>query len=159
MSKQLNEIFKKYLGENVEPIDSGDPGSDDYHLLQEIVRAEEDTVYIYQGLVRDAKDARAKKVIQDIIDEERVHIFEIQALMKALESDKTREQRNHAAEEIRELVGEGLQALTRQERIDKFDKEFAESLAQTIKDLKIQIADKDREKLAKELIARWTKKR
>lgn len=83
----LEHLSKKYLNENFTPPASGDMGSDDYRIMMEVVRAEEDTVYTYIELANQAKNPKLKKVIMDIVQEERVHAHEMQVLMKELQSE------------------------------------------------------------------------
>ena len=65
----IDNIIRKYLNEDFKPESPGDIGSDDYELMQSVLRAEEDTVYNYIQLANYAKNPKVKKVIMDIVEE------------------------------------------------------------------------------------------
>jgi len=70
--------------------------------LRDAIIAEEDAIKQYENVVDSTKNATVKKVLQDIANEERVHVFEIQELLNSLLPDE-KEFENEGKKEVKEL--------------------------------------------------------
>ncbi len=71
--------------------------------------AEEEAVHLYEALADATDDSLAKEVLQDIADEERVHVGEFQRLISILLPDEEKFLADGAAEvnEMAKKVGKG----------------------------------------------------
>ena len=65
--------------------------------------AEHEAVHLYESLVDATDNPLAKKVLQEVADEEKVHAGEFQELLRVLLPDEQK-QLDEGAEEVRELT-------------------------------------------------------
>ena len=98
-----SNLYKKYIRENAKPTAAGDIGSDDYRIMDQVVRMETDTVYEYIKFTEQAKNPKLKKVLADITQEERIHAEEMRILMKQLQSEIGASAYTEAEKENKEL--------------------------------------------------------
>lgn len=67
--------------------------------------AEEEAIHMYEAMADASDNALAKKVLQDVADEERVHAGEFQQLLRILLPEESR-LLEQGSEEVAELAGE-----------------------------------------------------
>ncbi len=75
-------------------------------LIQAIrldIAGELEAIYVYDAHVQATDDARAKKVISDIRDEEKIHIGELTTLLRLLDPVEV-EKFNAGEKEVKELL-------------------------------------------------------
>ena len=89
--------FVNFLKEN------SDLGSNDYKLILELINAEHDAVIQYQNLAAKTDNKLLKKLFMDIAEEEKVHLYELQAAAKSLQSDAALKLKIDAENEVKEL--------------------------------------------------------
>lgn len=52
------------------------------------IAAEHEAVHLYEAIADATDDKRAKEVMQEIADEEKVHVGELQSLLEAVQTDE-----------------------------------------------------------------------
>jgi rubrerythrin len=70
--------------------------------IRQAIAAEEEAVHLYEAIVDVIDDALAKKVFQDIANEEKVHIGEFQELLQRIVGDEEH-WINEGVEEVEEM--------------------------------------------------------
>ena len=71
--------------------------------LRDAIIAEHQAVKHYEAIVDSTDNKKVQKVLQDIADEERVHVFELQELLNLLVDDEEDLQKD-AQKEIKEII-------------------------------------------------------
>lgn len=85
---------------------------DDRELARAIrlsISAEHDAVHLYELIADSTDNVEVKKIMQDIADEEKVHVGEFEELLNMIDEDNedlVEDGRDEAAEIIDEIVGE-----------------------------------------------------
>ncbi len=72
-----------------------------------MIAAEYEAIQLYQQLAESTDNVLAKNVLQDIADEEKVHVGEFLRLLKELEPDEERFYQQGAREVEEEFLGKG----------------------------------------------------
>lgn len=73
------------------PGKKSDEPLDDRELARAIrqgIAAEQEAVHLYEAIADSTNNLKVKKVMQDVADEEKVHVGEFQALLETLQSDE-----------------------------------------------------------------------
>jgi rubrerythrin len=90
------------------PGKTADEPLDDRELARAIrqsIAAEHEAVHLYEAIADSTNNAQIKKVMQDVADEEKVHVGEFQALLETLQGDE-KEFVNDGRKEVEEMGGE-----------------------------------------------------
>ena len=66
--------------------------------FRQAIAAEEEAIHLYEFIADSTVNEKAKKTMQDIADEEKVHVGEIQEVLKQLLSDEQKHLDEGAAE-------------------------------------------------------------
>jgi len=81
---------KKITAQNLEIVETLDTFTDREltRAIRDAIIAEEGAIKQYETVVDSTNNAKAKEVLQDIANEEKVHVGELQALLKTLLPDE-----------------------------------------------------------------------
>lgn len=90
------------------------------------IAAEYEAIQIYMQLAESTEDKLAAALLEDIADEERVHVGEFLRLLKRL-APKERELYTEGAQEVEEIV-QKMDEKPAEEKVPKQNKEFEEDL-------------------------------
>lgn len=76
-------------------------------LIRQSIAAEEEAAHLYEWIADAADDPLAKKVMQSVADEEKVHVGEFQKLLDRLGADEqfVEEGEEEVEEEVEEMIG------------------------------------------------------
>lgn len=80
-------VFNKMLVETFSTTNYNDL-TDDAQMIRAAIMGELDAINLYEQLAIKIKNPKAKKVLLDIAYEEKVHIGELEALLKELDPDE-----------------------------------------------------------------------
>lgn len=71
-------------------------------VIRQSIAAELDAIHLYEIIVDSTDDSKVKKVLQDIADEEKVHVGELEELLKKYDKDVIKFN-DEGAKEVKEL--------------------------------------------------------
>jgi rubrerythrin len=89
--KSIDDLIKQ--GETLSAVTevAGDPSEE--QILRISISSELSAINLYQELAKKTKNAKVKKVLLDIAQEEKVHVGEFQALLKILDKEENPSQK------------------------------------------------------------------
>lgn len=76
-----------------------------FRAIRQSIAAEEEAIHLYEAIADSTDDKRVRTVMQDVADEEKVHVSEFQKLLEMLDPGEE-EFMSQGEEEVEELVNQ-----------------------------------------------------
>ena len=90
IARELVAVAREMVSQHLENVKKMGPFDEreTVRAIRDAIIAEEGAINQYETIVDSTKDERVKEVLQDIANEEKVHVGELQRLLKALLDDE-----------------------------------------------------------------------